>query len=1450
MRLSEINRNIKRYENLISEYNKLGQDAPAEYFKNLNNWNKSLETYMQQANLAENDGELGAPYIPESKAPRLNVEVPDNMDEETHEIIDRVDAEVGGIDEYVRKKLHFKTIKEMYADPITQRGLSAEQIDAIGLAIYNIEMKNQFMIISDQTGIGKGRIAAAILRYAHFMNKKPIFLTIRANLFSDMYRDLYDIYMDDMHPEKETIKDEDGNPVEYEKTRFDKDTGEMITEIVHKYKKVKPKKGKKFIPFILNHKTTDNDPSIKNKKGDIVYEIKGGASRKTEYEKVIKDFDYGQYDCFMATYSQFTKDAAKLEFLDKIVKDNIIVLDESHIAGGEGIRAQNIKSKIEKALGGIFLSATYAKFPKNMPIYAQTTAIKYANLSDSEFVTAITAGGNALQEVVSAKLVEAGCLIRRQRPLSNIKFNYISIDQDGHENYGVNDKEIEHNAIFDNITYVLRNIIEFQKTHITPYIQDINDSAEGETTNEASRQTNISLSYKNAPMFNRLFQIVNQTVFSLKAEEVANRAIQRLKNGKKPVITFENTMGAWLERLKEMYGNETIETDFSEVLKRGLETVMEYSEVKEIKITEKDENGDEVTTTKKATINLTINPEDLPNSGREMYYKLRDKIKQTKIGVSISPVDVIKKRIQDAGYTVGEITGRSLYVDFSDNNYVKGRIKKRKKENATDVARLFNYNEIDCVMLNTSGSTGISLHSKPEHGIVEVKSPEPPISLFPKNEVKQRVMIVSQPNLDINSMVQTWGRVNRSGQAYLPEYDILTLSVPAEQRLLLFLQRKLRSLDANTASNQKENTSVLNMEDFMNVYGDEIVLNWTRENADLDEMMDKPCWKRPRYPITNLNNTPDGALNVEIGLDKYGNEAIVRYETMEEAALTTSGRVAILPVKDQSDFYNTVNETFKAKVRELKENDQYDLEVQSVPLNAKLINRKVSVHGVMSDNPFAGDVVVEECEVDILDKPMSKVEIKNVIEKNLQDKTPDGIQNETIDNFLTHIEKRKQTTTDSLQKRLKLQLAEIKEMPSIKRILEKEGKEAWKEAVSDREEKVKIDYDIKVNKLINDTQIAKDKLLPYFQYFKIGQGYIVDYNEELKKAIFGALINIKINYEQTNPFAPSNIEFVFARTTGHPRFSLQPTDAGGIDKLEKIKRVSSTYYDKNKLNNLVENWDNESEKSDSDREIRYIVTGNILAAMKDSSSKRIIQYTYEDGTTNKGILLPKDHKEKMEVEIPLKYMKKSIEELEYGKIVSNNQRVNDGSGWRTTNNGITFTGSDINRVRVSVSKSAKNGAKYFKNDSLIRILENYPTGFYDMGNPSLLEAYLDREKVGEFLDVLHYEFSPAETIKIATALYDILVENGSIPKSQSSENRKEILSKIIKLEAKYTKISNMAQVAGLSGLNKEDEKVIDDFNKYLDKKGLNQKKIPALSGIGDARKIAKKHNIDLDNINI
>lgn len=86
-----------------------------------------------------------------------------------------------------------------------------------------------------------------------------------------------------------------------------------------------------------------------------------------------------------------------------------------------------------------------------------------------------------------------------------------------------------------------------------------------------------------SPYFSKVFNVINQMLFSVKAEDVAERAKQQLKDDKASIIAFFSTMGAFLESFENDRGmtvqdGNIINADFFEVLKRGLSGVMRYSE--------------------------------------------------------------------------------------------------------------------------------------------------------------------------------------------------------------------------------------------------------------------------------------------------------------------------------------------------------------------------------------------------------------------------------------------------------------------------------------------------------------------------------------------------------------------------------------------------------------------------------------------------------------------------------------------------------------------------------------------------------------------------------------------------------------------------------------------------------------------------------------------------------
>jgi hypothetical protein len=1051
---------------------------------------------------------LGAPYEPASEACIvLNTQVPDSMAFETRKAILDIKGEVGGdIDNFVRHRLKYPNKTALC------KVLSAEQIDAVAMAIYNIEARGQGMIIGDQTGIGKGRVAAAMIRYAVMQGHKPVFLTEKANLFSDIYRDLSAI----------------GS--------------------AH------------FKPFIVNTKESKTD--IKDEDGNVVYQ----APPITEQNRIIADRTIpANYDFVVATYSQFNspdKKPEKPNFLREIAQDNIFILDEAHNSSGSSNTGEFLQKVVANTKGVVFLSATFAKRPDNMPIYAMKTAIADCNMSKDDLVEAITRGGVALQEVLSSQLVAEGQMVRRERSFEGVEVNYITLD----------DKAQEHKAIADNITEILRDIIGFQDKHVDEQVEELDKIAVAEGKEVELREGTSQAGVDNLPYFSKVFQVINQMLFSLKAEAVAERTIQRLKEGKKPVIAFASTMGSFIEGMENDQGlpvsdGDTINADFTEVLMRGLDGILRY--------TEKDIDGN--------GIHKKFEVSELPADAQAEYHRIYNKIKAASTGITISPIDIIIKRLKDAGYSVAEVTGRKYELQINPKTG-KGLVLSRKRINTNDAFRQFNNNEVDVLMINQSGSTGASAHAIPTAKV-------------PKDQVRQRVMIVLQAELDINTEVQKRGRINRTGQILKPIYDYITSAIPAEKRLMMMLQKKLKSLDANTASNQKQSSKILDVPDFLNKYGDKIVKDYLMENREVNELIDDPLKLEDSKADSG---GPEGNL-------------------LEDAAHKVSGRVAVLSTKMQQDFYNDISERYSDYVEYLKQVGEYDLEVEAMNLEAETIGSKIIKMGKGSDSAFGEDSMLETVRANVLKKPFSKTELENLIQESLKGRDAKSVQTEVISQFAVFHEEAFQAEIKEIEMKYQQLIQDIPQEKAMQKIFAKQGEDAFQKACAGRKVELEAAQEAKISQTKKVFDNRKQYLMKMFNFFYIGRSLnypIETYNNgnELVPSVF---LGFVVDTKKKNPYAPSAIKLRFAIANSSKYLAIP---ASYSEDIMAIIGASADTTEQG-LEEILALWEEYTKQNNVDRKIRHIITGNLLQAFSDFKGK-LVSYTTMDGQTKKGILMP------------------------------------------------------------------------------------------------------------------------------------------------------------------------------------------------------------------------------------
>jgi 16S rRNA G966 N2-methylase RsmD len=809
-------------------------------------------------------------YSPLSDGTPITTEMPATMAMSMVGSLNRLADSVGNVDSFVIKNVGFKDVDDLY------NSLAGEQIDAVALAIQQVQ-RGKSLIVGDQTGIGKGRVAATMIRYAKKQGLIPVFITEKNNLLTDMHRDLVDI-------------------------------------------------GVNFKPFIVN-----GDTKILDKQGKTVHKTLPAKKHKDLLKSEEPIGALKSYDYVAMTYSQISSSRYedKRNFVKRIAHRALIIMDEAHNASGASNTGAFVIEQLDKAQGAVYLSATFAKRPNNMPVYAVKTDISDVSMNMDELIEAIERGGVALQEILSSDLVDSGQMVRRQRSFKGVKRDFEVIGTD--DNGSLNPEGVAQHALYDEVSDVLRDIIDFQKLHVWPVLEarekELKDEGKQFNGNQGVKMAGVD----NQPFVSRIHNVVDQMLFSVKADAVADRAIEEIKNNRKPIIAVRGTMESIVNDLFDV--GEEVDLHFGVVLERALRSVMKYVERSGI-------------TGGKSYKILDVN--ELFADGQEAFDEIVTKANSITKELIASPLDYIVNKIEKGGYNIGEVTGRNKKIDLTGENKGVVKIRAKKERDKNTLFNGFNEGEIDALIINSSGATGASAHSSEHFG-----------------DQRQRVMIIHQPELNINTEVQKWGRIFRTGQVNLPEYQYITSSIPAETRLMMILKKKIKSLDANTTSSQKTSSGFLEMEDFINKYGDKIVYEYLQENEDLNEAMQRPMRRDDDSPAENL-------------------------------AMKTTGRMAFMPSEIQEEFYQEISERYASLIEMLNEYGENDLVIDSFDLQTEQIEKKLLVQGRDSGSAFGGNTYMEKVKAKVLRKPMKIEEINSLVEKELDGRSEEQYTSEWI----------------------------------------------------------------------------------------------------------------------------------------------------------------------------------------------------------------------------------------------------------------------------------------------------------------------------------------------------------------------------------------------------------------------------------------------------------------------
>ncbi len=826
--------------------------------------NQSLEDNDMQASFEVKQ----VNYLPRSQANAIGTLIPINMASSAQQALDSFEVKNGNIDDYLVQKLGYSSRDHLY------QHFSAEQIDGAALAIASIEAGKGF-VIGDQTGIGKGRICAAVMRYAKEEGLEAIFVSQNPSLYADIVRDVKDIGMTEFNPWM-----------------------------------------------------TDASKTIPLPNGTV---LRTGTVKQQE-EAMERMMEVGEtgHDAIFTTYSQVQtigdgKEPLRRHFLRAIAPNAILVLDEAHEAGGSKggwtnkneppNRAAFVRELVDAARGAFFSSATAIKRPDVIDLYARKTDLRHAVQDVEDLSILLDQGGVPLQQVVAAGMVEGGDMRRLERSYEGISFQakVVAVDR----------------TVVENLAAAMRAIKDFDEVKqgtVQALKEEAKEYAAAVSEDNAIGQTGISTTNFTSLMHN----CISQTLVALKAEETVQTVLEQLQSGEKPVIALANTMGSfigWYAEEHDLQPGQEIELSFGDLLNRYLDRSRD--------ILVKDYAGN--------SQRRSLSDAELGGMGQSAFEQAREIIDSSDFSsIPISPIDYIQSRLRAEGYRVGEVTGRKDILNYQNNQTVyQVRSAAQLKANAKiETVRQFNSGELDVVILNKSGATGISLHAS------ETFSDQRP-----------RHMNILQAAGDINEFVQMLGRVNRTGQVVPPNYSLIMADIPAEKRPGAILMRKMAFLNANTTAARESNLSLSDVVDFMNPYGEQVVANLLSEDYEMDAALGHPFLKHTQSEI---------CISPTALIEKV------------------TGRIPLLPLAEQERLYTDIEEGYTSWVSTQQAIGDNQLEAERLDLDAKTIAH-MEYKPAIGDlsGPFSGAVQIEVIDVKSNRKPLTQLQVIQSVRESL-----------------------------------------------------------------------------------------------------------------------------------------------------------------------------------------------------------------------------------------------------------------------------------------------------------------------------------------------------------------------------------------------------------------------------------------------------------------------------------
>jgi len=1163
-------------------------------------------------------------------------------------------------------------------------------------------------IIGHQTGVGKGRMVAAMIDWARSKGMTPVFLTADGKLFSDMI------------------------------TRDFKGVNREVN------------------PFIIASDV--NRASIYNPSGDIVRKL-----NPQEVRRIIRQGSLpAEYDAVFSTYSQFMarEMTAKKQFLLDI-QNAFFILDESHKGSGDSnIGHLLVDDILPNASGVVFSSATFAKRPDTMLLYLSRLATDL-HIDTDQLIANIRRGGVPLQEWVAHQFALSGQMVRNE--LSFTKSNEWEVVNDkGERTAGPFTVREEADAFAekhggtvtnakidmplemdtenkerdqersDDLTECLRGILRFSQEFVR-YVRDVlrpqfirdGISVHGRGFRGQLKATSFASVMHNA---------IAQMQYCLRVETTVKEALAVLERGEKVVIGVYNTMESFMKYMEEngeVVLGEPVEMTFADVLRKSLNGSLKYKK--------RDQHGQE-------TI-VWVRPESLPPNLQAIYQEVLDTINDLVTDVPALPIDMIIRDIEANGYTIGEITGRDYklawetpemeagarvevtklpyYAQYREGYFpnptgsiteilpngdieieldarfvytrrddksaepriwktmtvkadavkivprgiLEKRSAKEKNDKNTPVNK-FNTGGFDALIVNSAASTGLSLHASQEEAVTDKRV---------------RNMLLTQLAYNIDDVVQLLGRIHRTGQVADPKYKILVSTLPSEKRPLVLFQKKLASLFANITA-KGEAAYSLNLPDVVNSIGDQVIAGMFAENPDLN---------------TQLGGVLDSVVAtpgfISASHERRIELILAQYPEAGELTKKVSGYVAVQTVVSQEEFWAGLDARYNEEVERLKQLGEYNLETEMVDLEAETLDKIILTQGGEGRNELSSATTFEIVRSKVQRKPLKKAEIEERIDRAL-----DVENNPDKDRY-------------ALSKELNEGIIAQIEEDFDKWIIRQAG-------IMSRTNTPEV-----VERFRNRAENAKNLTLDHLNAIRVGSHVQIITAAE---ALEGVIYDIRYKKQEgSNPGTPSNVRLMIAVQSTMRTY--QTSMAGAAALRPAPGRRGTGAYGMGFPFGIPEDWDDKIPAENY--ETRYLVTGNLLGNTIDAG--RIVHFSRQDGSTHMGFLMPLNFD-------PSRYSELQSVLLSQSQTNHYLSNVAQGMlmGYESSTNTVGIRNTETNKWEIDVGESKRGGGKFYLDDD---VLANVVNNEFYSARGRMRASIEGKEALRNIVDILYRKLNVA-----------------------------------------------------------------------------------------------------------